>query len=77
MSFRAASKPCEVGYTPQHRTDCERAGPDVGTYTFKLSGKPPGTTETVKARYSFIYELRDGKWVIVHHHSSAMPEPVQ
>jgi hypothetical protein len=36
----------------------------------------PGTTETVKARYSFIYELRDEKWAIVHHHSSAMPEPV-
>jgi uncharacterized protein (TIGR02246 family) len=50
---------------------------DVGTYTFKVSGKTPGTTDIVKARYSFIYEPRDGKWVIVHHHSSAMPEPVQ
>ena len=58
------------------RISCNTAS-DVGTYTFKLSGKTPGTTETVKARYSFIYELRDGKWVIVHHHSSAMPEPVQ
>jgi uncharacterized protein (TIGR02246 family) len=58
------------------RIGCNTAS-DVGTYTFKLSGKTPGTTETVKARYSFIYELRDGKWVIVHHHSSAMPEPVQ
>jgi uncharacterized protein (TIGR02246 family) len=57
------------------RIGCNTAS-DVGTYTFKLSGKMPGTTETVKARYSFIYELRDGKWVIVHHHSSAMPEPV-
>jgi hypothetical protein len=50
---------------------------DVGTYTFKVSGKTLGTTETVKARYSFIYELRDGKWFIIHHHSSAMPESVQ
>src|SRR3984893_9864840 len=58
------------------RTGCNTAS-DVGTYAFKLSGKTPGTTETVKARYSFICELRDGKWVIVHHHSSAMPEPVQ
>jgi uncharacterized protein (TIGR02246 family) len=50
---------------------------DVGTYTFTLSGNTPGSTQTVKARYSYIYELRDGKWVIVHHHSSAMPEPVK
>jgi uncharacterized protein (TIGR02246 family) len=58
------------------RIVCNMAS-DVGTYTFKLLGKTPGTTEIVKARYSFIYELRDGKWVIVHHHSSTMPEPVQ
>jgi uncharacterized protein (TIGR02246 family) len=58
------------------RIGCNSAS-DVGTYTFRLSGKTPGTTDIVKARYSFIYELRDGKWVIVHHHSSAMPEPVQ
>jgi uncharacterized protein (TIGR02246 family) len=58
------------------RIGCNTAS-DVGSYTFKLSGKPPGTTETVKARYSFIYELRDGKWLILHHHSSAMPEPIQ
>jgi uncharacterized protein (TIGR02246 family) len=50
---------------------------DVGTYTFTLSGKAPGTTETVKARYSYVYELRNGQWLIVHHHSSAMPEPVK
>jgi uncharacterized protein (TIGR02246 family) len=58
------------------RIGCNTAS-DFGTYTFKLSGKTPGTTEVVKARYSFIYELRDGKWVIIHHHSSAMPERVQ
>ena len=33
------------------RIGCNTAS-DVGTYTFKLSGKPPGTTETVKARYT-------------------------
>src|SRR5262245_52043593 len=56
------------------RIGCNTAS-DVGTYTFRLSGKTPGTTDIVKARYSFIYELRDGKWIIVHHHSSMMPEP--
>jgi uncharacterized protein (TIGR02246 family) len=48
---------------------------DVGTYTFEVTGKD-GQTSKVAARYSFVYELRDGKWLIVHHHSSAMPEPV-
>jgi uncharacterized protein (TIGR02246 family) len=47
---------------------------DVGTYTFTLTSAD-GTAAQVAARYSFVYELRDGKWLIVHHHSSAMPEP--
>jgi uncharacterized protein (TIGR02246 family) len=58
------------------RVGCNTAF-DVGTYTFLLSGEKSGTTETVKARYSFVYEWRDGRWLIVHHHSSAMPEPLQ
>jgi uncharacterized protein (TIGR02246 family) len=49
---------------------------DVGTYTFTLSGKSPSDTQIVKARYSYVYVYRDKKWLIAHHHSSAMPEPV-
>jgi uncharacterized protein (TIGR02246 family) len=48
---------------------------DVGVYTFTLNGPVPGTVATLVARYTFIYEQRDGVWLIVHHHSSAMPEP--
>lgn len=48
---------------------------DAGTYTFTLKGDQPGSTTEVPARYTFLYEPRGGQWLIVHHHSSAMPEP--
>lgn len=45
---------------------------DSGIYTFTLTrdGKP----EQVQARYTFVYQKIDDNWVIVEHHSSAMPE---
>ncbi|WP_063553346.1 SgcJ/EcaC family oxidoreductase [Burkholderia territorii] len=42
---------------------------DIGIYTFKF-----GDGKTVQARYTFVYEWQNGKWLIAHHHSSAMPE---
>lgn len=42
---------------------------DVGLYTFKLKGG-----KAVAARYTYVYQYRDGQWLIAHHHSSAMPE---
>ena len=44
---------------------------DVGTYTFSLKGG-----KKVAARYTFVYEYVNDKWLIAHHHSSAMPEVV-
>jgi hypothetical protein len=29
------------------------------------------------ARFSFVYRNRDGRWLIVDHHSSAIPAPPQ
>jgi uncharacterized protein (TIGR02246 family) len=46
---------------------------DMGTYTFSLMDDK-GVTSDVAARYTFIYQFRDGAWKILHHHSSAMPE---
>jgi uncharacterized protein (TIGR02246 family) len=47
---------------------------DIGLYTFELDGDQPGTRTKVGARYTFIYAAEGGKWLIVHHHSSALPE---
>jgi uncharacterized protein (TIGR02246 family) len=43
---------------------------DTGTYRFSLNDG----ARTVDARYTFVYERVGGKWLIVNHHSSAMPE---
>ncbi|MEB0045537.1 MULTISPECIES: SgcJ/EcaC family oxidoreductase [unclassified Pseudomonas] len=46
---------------------------DSGVYTFTLT-EATGKSRQVQARYTFIYELVDGQWKILNHHSSAMPE---
>ncbi|HVC28619.1 MAG TPA: SgcJ/EcaC family oxidoreductase [Gammaproteobacteria bacterium] len=46
-----------------------------GLYTFHVikDGKPAD----VHARYTFVYQKVQGKWCIMDHHSSAMPETEQ
>jgi hypothetical protein len=36
-----------------------------------------GKPATIAARFSFVYRQRDGRWMIVDHHSSAVPAPPQ
>jgi uncharacterized protein (TIGR02246 family) len=50
---------------------------DIGLYSFMVDGDQPGSRKQVKARYTFIYAPVHGKWLIVHHHSSALPVPAQ
>lgn len=45
---------------------------DMGIYTFNV--KDNGQSKRIQARYTFQYAYENGKWVIEHHHSSAMPE---
>ena len=44
-----------------------------GYYTF--SNVRDGQTMTFPARFSFTYRQRDGRWLIVDHHSSMIPKP--
>jgi uncharacterized protein (TIGR02246 family) len=46
---------------------------DIGLYSFMVDGDQPGSRKQVKARYTYIYAPVHGKWLIVHHHSSALP----
>lgn len=43
---------------------------DSGLYSFSFAK----TGDVVKARYSFVYQWDGEKWLIISHHSSAMPE---
>lgn len=53
----------------QIQVDCNIAV-DSGLYTFDFAK----TGDKVKARYSFTYRWDGKQWLIISHHSSAMPE---
>ena len=46
---------------------------NTGYYTF--SYVRDGEAKSLQARYSFTYIKNDERWLIVDHHSSAMPSP--
>lgn len=45
----------------------------AGAYTFAWAGADGKMTET-RARFTFAYRRENGKWVMIEHHSSAMPK---
>jgi len=47
---------------------------DAGAYDITLTDPKTGVKRVVEARYTYEYEKRGGKWLIVNHHSSVMPE---
>lgn len=44
-----------------------------GLYTFTFKNAA-GKKQVVPARFNFVYEKEHGKWLIVSHHSSALPK---
>lgn len=46
---------------------------DAGLYEFHITDPETGQKSTLQARYTYEYEKRDGKWLIVNHHSSVVP----
>ena len=49
---------------------------NTGTYTFIGPARDAaGNALRRPARFSFVYHKRGGRWLIVDHHSSAMPQP--
>lgn len=50
----------------------EETAAHSGTYTFTVTDKAGAQTK-VPARFTYVYEKIDGKWLITEHHSSATP----
>jgi uncharacterized protein (TIGR02246 family) len=48
---------------------------DSGTYTFAVVVQ--GQPRSIPARYSLTYRKTSGQWLIIDHHSSALPAPPQ
>jgi uncharacterized protein (TIGR02246 family) len=46
---------------------------NTGTYTWSFTRE--GVQRSLPARYSFTYVRQAGRWLIVDHHSSALPAP--
>ncbi len=66
-------KPVGVINYRQIRRMNENKAVDTGVYTFTLT-EADGSKRQVQARYTFLYQKIDGKWQILNHHSSAMPQ---
>ena len=46
----------------------------INTGYYIRASKQDGKEVKNPARFTFVYQLRQGKWMIVEHHSSALPE---
>lgn len=65
----------KVTFAEQHVRVFGDTAINSGYYTFSFlrDGQP----QTLPARYSFVYRKRGNDWIIVDHHSSAVPGPAR
>lgn len=65
----------KVSFGEQHVRVFGDTAINSGYYTFSFvrDGQP----QTLPARYSFVYRKRGNDWIIVDHHSSAVPGPAR
>ncbi len=63
----------KVDVTETHPRVFGNMAVNSGQYTFYYT--QDGESVTIPARFSFTYILRDGRWIIVDHHSSKVPLP--
>jgi len=61
----------KVAVTESHPRQFGDVAVNSGLYT--LSYSQDGETVSIPSRFSFTYVLKNGKWVIVDHHSSKIP----
>ena len=62
-----------VSIEEEHPRRFDNMAINTGRYT--LSYTQEGEEVSVPARFSFVYQLQNNKWIIVDHHSSAVPLP--
>ena len=60
-----------VAFGEQHIRVYGDVGVNAGYYTF--SDVRDGQTVSVPARFTMVFRNRDGKWLVVAHHSSRVP----
>ncbi|MDX1975610.1 MAG: nuclear transport factor 2 family protein [Rickettsiales bacterium] len=65
----------KIDITEQHPRRFGDIAINSGQYT--LSYTQEGEDMEIPARFSFVYQLKGGKWVIVDHHSSGVPTEQQ
>jgi hypothetical protein len=71
----------KVVVNPDVRVEIEEEHPRkfgdmaVNTGRYTLSYTQEGEEVSVPARFSFMYQLQGKKWIIIDHHSSAIPMP--
>ena len=69
--FLSGKENLDIEITSQEIRAYEKTGLISGLYNFHFNHN--GTRQTVKARYSFIFEEINGNILIANHHSSQIP----